>query len=349
MKKIKNENVVNLIKVFVIIALASALAFAFQCYKFNAENVLMVYIVAVIIVILETKKTLYGTIATLLSALIYDFYFVMPRFHFYMENYTYLLSIAIFLAVCSVGIILNVALQTQNANIKKDEIMLSSMYGISKRLLNCKSPENVAETEAKHLKEFLNRKVEIGLRKRKGFVLYGDKFFSIENDEEVVDYAVTYNIICGYNQNKFSNLKYKIYPLKAKKFIYGFLVVDCRQGDLSQVQKDYIMANIAHILITLEREKISDKKENIENKVENAKLKSSIIADMSEDIEEPVNKIEEKISNLINNFDSLSDESVTIQLYEIKKQSETLNEIVNNIKQISKSSNNKDLSDNDVK
>ena len=81
---IDKEIFYNMLKMMLVIALASALAYAFDAYKFAIENILLIYVIASIIVVLETRELQYGIICSAISSVVYEFCFVAPRLSFLM-------------------------------------------------------------------------------------------------------------------------------------------------------------------------------------------------------------------------------------------------------------------------
>ncbi|MGN1227301.1 MAG: DUF4118 domain-containing protein, partial [Christensenellales bacterium] len=333
--KVNKNIVVDILKMLLVIALATVLAYGFEAFNFSSENILLVYVVADIIVILETRKLQYGIISGVICSVVYDFIFVSPKYSFLMNDKSYLISIGIYIAVCIVISIMSYRLQAQIKKAERSELLVKSTYENSKNLLKMKSPEDIANYEVKKLNELLNRKVCIGLKKRKNFLLFGDKFISLEDNLDVFNYAISYNLICGYKEQKYSEFGYKVYPLKTSKTNFGVIVVDCALGDLKKNEKEYIRTNITHIVMALDREKIQDQKEDVKEKIEIEELKNALVLNASNDIREPINDIGNKCQLLISNYDALSDESVINILYEINLQNKKLNEYVNYLFNIS--------------
>ncbi len=331
----KKDTLVNVLKMLLIIILASILAYAFEQFNFRSENILLVYLVANLIVVLETRKLIYGIISGVLCALVYDFIFIVPSLSFMINDKSYLISLVIYLAVCLVISLMSYRLQMQIKKVEANDLLVKSTYDNSKSLLKLKSPEDIANYEVKYLSSLLKRKVVIALKKRKNFILFGDKNFSLKNSTEVFNYALSYNLICGHKEQKYSELEYKIYPLKTQKTNFGVLVIECSKGDLKRQEKEFIKTNITHILMALEREKIQDQKEDVKEKIEIEKLKNALVLNVSNDIKEPIKDINEKCKLLIDNYDALSDETVASTLFEIKEQNSKLNEYVDYLFNIS--------------
>lgn len=326
--KKNKDTLANVLKMLLIIVLASILAYGFQQFDFRSENILLVYLVANLLVVLETRKLLYGIISGVLCAVVYDFIFIKPNFSFMMDDKSYLISLVIYLAVCLVISLMSYRLQMQIKKVESNDLLVKSTYENSKSLLKLKSPEDIANYEVKYLSNLLKRKVIIGLKKRKNFVLFGDKNFSIKNSTEIFNYAINYNLICGHNEQKYSELNYKIYPLKTSKTNFGVLVVECLKGDLKKQEKEFVKTNITHILMALEREKIQDQKEDVKEKIEIEKLKNALVLNVSNDIKDPIKLVNDKCMWIMENYDALSDETVVNALFEIREQNSKLNEYV---------------------
>ena len=331
----KKATLMDVLKMLLIIVLASILAYAFEQFNFRSENILLVYLVANLIVVLETRQLIYGIISGVLCALVYDFIFITPNLSFMVEDKSYLISLVIYLAVCLVISLMSYRTQLQIKKVEANDLLVKSTYDNSKSLLKLKSPEDIANYEVKNLSKLLKRKIVIGLKKRKNFILFGDKNFNLKNSTDVFNYALSYNLICGHKEQKYSELEYKIYPLKTPKTNFGVIVVECFKGDLKKQEKEFIKTNITHILMALEREKIQDQKEDVKEKIEIEKLKNALVLNVSNDIKQPIKEINDKCKLLIDNYDALSDETVASTLFEIKEKNSKLNEYVDYLFNIS--------------
>lgn len=325
----------DVLKMVLVITLATVLAYAFESFEFRAENILLLYVVATLIVILETMKLKYGIICACICALVYLFIFIAPKYSFIIEDISVLITIFIYLAVCLVISIMSYRLQAQIKKAERSENLVKSTYENSKSLLKLKSPEDIANYEVKKLNTVLNRKVCIGLKKRKNFVFFGETFIAPNNNYEEFNYAMNYNLICGYKEQKYSNLNYKIYPLKNAKTNFGIIVIDCSNGDIKKNEKEYIKTNITHIVMALEREKIQDQKEDVKEKIEIEKLKNALVLNVSSDIREPITVIGDKCKVVLNNYDALSDESITNAIMEIRDENKKLKNYVDYLFNIS--------------
>lgn len=341
--KLNKKILTDILKIFIIIVLATALAYAFSELNFELETILLVFVVANLLIVLETKNIPYGIISGVICAVIYTFMFVEPKMSFVIENKSYFLSIIIFLAVCVVISVMAEKIEGQLKKMKKTEFLNNSVYESSKNLLKLKSPEDIANYEVKNIGNVIDRQVGVALKKRKNFLMFGNLENLVDEDFERFNYALSFNLICGFKEQKYSTLKYKIYPLKSGKTSFGVLLIDCKNADLNKDEKEYIKASMSHIIMALEREKIQDQKEDATEKVEMEKLKNSLVLNASNDIKAPMEIMADKIQFLLENYDSLSDESVQQSLVDIKMQNEKIDEYIKYLGSVSCIENENDV------
>ena len=333
--EIDKFEVLDILKMLLVVFLATALAYAFDAYDFTIENILLIYVVADIIIVLETRKLAYGIVGGVINAIIYEFFFIAPRLSFGMEDISCMMSIMFYLAVCVVVSIMSYRLQAQIKKSETSEKLVKSTYDNSKGLLKARSPEEIANYEVKVLKDIINRPICICLKKRKNFIPYGDNITDVETYIDAFNYSLNYNIVCGYRGQKFTSLKFKIYPLKSTKTSYGVIIIDCSKGDIKRSQKEYLKTNITHIVMALEREKIQDQKEDVKEKIENVELKNALLLNVSSGLQEPVKEIAERTTKIIEECKELDKKGIIEEVKVINEQNEKLQQYVNHILDLS--------------
>lgn len=81
--------------VILFLALATAIGALFQHLDFHQTNVVVVYILSVLLISRFTRGYLYGIIASVISLLLFNWFFTEPYFTFKVNDMTYLITFAI--------------------------------------------------------------------------------------------------------------------------------------------------------------------------------------------------------------------------------------------------------------
>lgn len=84
--------------------LATLIGFAFSKLGFTEANIITVYILAVLVTSIVTKARIYSLISSIVSVLVFNFFFTMPKFTFMAYDKGYPVTFAImFIAALLTG------------------------------------------------------------------------------------------------------------------------------------------------------------------------------------------------------------------------------------------------------
>ncbi|MDR4968166.1 MAG: DUF4118 domain-containing protein, partial [Acholeplasmataceae bacterium] len=81
----------------VVLILSTLLAFAFEQLELRRENILLIYIVSIMLIIVETRKVVFGIISTFLLVTIFNFFFTEPKYTFIIDDANYIVTLIIFM------------------------------------------------------------------------------------------------------------------------------------------------------------------------------------------------------------------------------------------------------------
>lgn len=84
--------------------MATLIGFAFSKLGFTEANIITVYILAVLVTSIVTKARIYSLISSIVSVLVFNFFFTMPKFTFMAYDKGYPVTFAImFIAALLTG------------------------------------------------------------------------------------------------------------------------------------------------------------------------------------------------------------------------------------------------------
>jgi two-component system, OmpR family, sensor histidine kinase KdpD len=164
------------------LVLATLACFAMYPY-FHLENLIMVYLVAVMLTATGCGRGP-AILSSLLSVLAFDFFFVPPRFSFTVEEAQYVVT---FVVMCLVGLVIShlASRMRQQATLARlQEQQAAAMHGLSRQLASTRGVENILEVAVRSISEIFDGDVLAMLpdEKRKLRVAAGDLSAVIQND-----------------------------------------------------------------------------------------------------------------------------------------------------------------------
>lgn len=327
MKKVVHDILCILLVCVLTIALSLAIGQSF----IKNENIFLLYVLAVIIVLIETKNIWYGTLVSIILIMSFNFFLTEPYYTFIVDDPNYLIMFVIFFIVSIIVGTLVIQLQKQIEISTKKERSIQTMYDFSKRFLNAHDASEIYPIVNSYIENSFGNQCYVVT---KDFEVYGDLEL---NDEikEAINYALNKNIIVGINEEKYSNLKYEFFPIRSKLYSFSVLIIKCEEK-LKVQDIDFISNIVNELIVILDREKIIYEQELAKEKIATEKFKTSLLRSLSHDIKTPLTTIQSGSKFLLDSYSLLDEQSIKELISEIYDESLSLSEFVINLLNMSK-------------
>lgn len=332
----------NLIVLIMVVVLSTLLSYAFESFSIRIENIMLIQIIGMMIVMIETRKLIYGMIAAVLSVFSFNFLFIQPKYTFVIDDPNYIIMLLIFFIVAVIVNMLTNRLQTEAIKAKKSEEKMAGLYKNSKTLLNLNTKESIIQEQLHYLYDVTKHPVMFYFKNKKAeHYSQPNDFIDIKPYEHAIHYAIEQDIICGQNENKFSELPIVIFPFKKNHNVNGAVIMDVSMDHLNKYERDFIVANMLLILMALDREHIEREKEQSKIDIEREKLKSSLLRSLSHDLRTPLTSLQAGSSFILDSFDALDKDTIRSIIDDIHLETTQLADYVENLLSMTKISSGK--------
>lgn len=264
-----------------ILVLATGIGTVFSKLGFTEANIIMVYILGVLIISVVVKNRIYSLISSLVSVLVFNFFFTVPKFTFlaYHQGYpvTFLIMfIAAFLTSTLAGQLKNHAKQAAQAAYRT-QILLDT----NQLLQKAAEEEAVFTATANQLQKLLGR--EVALReKEQASVLRAD---------------------CLY------------YPVSVNENRYGVAEISDKEHPPDAFEEGIVLSILGECALALENLRNVREKEEAKILAQNEQLRANLLRTISHDLRTPLTSISGHASNLLTNGEEF-DEKTKNQMYE---------------------------------
>ena len=321
LKKYQDVLIFLLVMIFSI-----SLELAFDYLQVKEENIYLVFVLSILIIIIESKKIVYGLLASFITVLSFNFFITEPKYTFVVNDANNYVSFIIFIVVSFMVNYLVINLQRQTKLSKDNEDKINVLYNVSSDLLQANSIPEIYEMIIKRLKNSLKGETTI-LTKEED--IYGDQIDI--NDSSVIMKDALKNI---YLKDNDLNDK-RIYPIKSETNEYGILIVDKDNDDV------FIQNVIEELLVALDKNYISNEQAKTKLEVEKEKFRTSLLRGLSHDLKTPLTMIQSGSDFLVNSYDEVNDETKISLIKDIYDESCDLSNFVNNLLDLTKLEDNK--------
>ncbi|WP_207652194.1 sensor histidine kinase [Clostridium oryzae] len=325
----------------VIMFIATLIALFLDYYlKFREANVIMVFILSIMIIYIKTTGYMLGFIYSIISVLLFNYFFTAPRYSLRIYDKSYLATFPIMLIVAFIMGTLTSKLQREANNSLARESRTQILYRVSRKLLSANSTSDVVSIGIKYISRLLEKTVVCYLlnedKLSTPFVYYKDKdkkdstLFS--RDEEAVAYWTLLNgKEAGAGTNTFYAAKGYYMPLKRQGKILGVIGISCVDGILLPEQKFIFETVASQISIALDREVLSEIEKNSKMEIESERLRSNLLRSISHDLRSPLAGIKGAVTTIIENGCLITQETRNQLLQGIYDDTEWLIRLVENL------------------
>lgn len=237
----------------VILALATLLSLALQGLFVRAENVIVVYIVALLIIIIEFQKAAYGLAASACIVFLYQFLFTEPKYAFRLTDYNdWFVAAGIFVIEIVVSTLVS-RMRRQMERSERNERRTEQLFSFSNGLLAVPGKE-ILSYGVKTVESLTGRGVCV-VDASGNFLSNPVFFFEPQEILHEIAWCDKSGKICGAGENRFPDLSVRLYPLRgASTAKLGVLALDCSESQPDKEETAFLLALASQLTVALDRE-----------------------------------------------------------------------------------------------
>lgn len=300
-----------------ILFLCTILGYLFFGLGFNDSNIIMIYILGVFLIAIITTNRVYSIISSLISVLIFNFFFTFPTLSFSAYDPSYPMTFLIMFIVAFMTSNLATRIQ-QNAKsssnvAQRTKILLDTNQILQKEV----TKEGIVQKGCEQLHKLLNRNIIFYLvndnELREPFILnnHNQKQFndySISNELGVVKWVVTHNKHAGASTRNLSAVKYLYLAVRVDSKVYGVVGIYLDKDRLDSFENNMLLAILGEMGFALKNEEIIREKNKTALKAKNEQLRVDLLRSISHDLRTPLTSISGNAGILLTNDEILTKE-----------------------------------------
>lgn len=343
-KKLKEQNVSfvlsDVIKSIVILMLATMLGFLFYGLGFSEANIITVYILSVLITAILTTQRIYSLVSSVVSVLVFNFFFTIPRFTFnaYDGGYPITFLIMFLSAFITSSLAVKIKQHARQAaqTAYRTKILLETNQLIQKQ----KNREGIIAVIANQLMKLLHRDIIFydadseGLKIPIEFSVNEDELgnsYYDEHEKAVAMWVYKNNKHAGATTSTLGNAKCFYLAIRVNENVYGVLGIAMNGDTLDSFEHSIVLSLLGECALALENERIRKEREDAEVLAKNEQLRANLLRSISHDLRTPLTSISGNAGVLLSNEDTLSKEKKRMLYSDIYDDSLWLMNLVENL------------------
>lgn len=272
---------------------------------FAEANIITVYVLGVLVTSVVTRHRVYSLISSIVSVLVFNFFFTDPQFTLQAYDQGYPVTFLImFLA----------ALLTSSLAVKlKEHAKQSAKAAYRTKVLF--DTNQLIKLLGKDIVFYLTEGETLG--EPHIFTVSGDKTdkeITGTKEEAVAEWVLKNNKHAGATTETLSNAKCLYLAVRVNSRVYGVVGIYIGNEPLDAFEKSILLSILGECALSLENEKNAREKEEAAILAKNEQLRANLLRAISHDLRTPLTSISGNASNLISNGNSF-DEATKNQLY----------------------------------
>jgi two-component system sensor histidine kinase KdpD len=336
---------IDIIKTAGILAVATGLSYFLVDMHLGEQNIMLVYILAVMLISVKTKGYTFGILSSFISVVGFDYFFTRPYLTLYTLQPEYPLTFAIMLIVAIATSTLTIRIKEQLKLTVNREHRTEMLYEINKKLLATRGLENIVKITNDYIVRLFHRSVifytadpSIGIN---GILQQSQEdsdstYMHQENEKAVAQWVFANQKRAGTGTDTLTGANGFYMPVISQGNVFGVLGISCIDGELNHDKRQFLRMIASQVAMALERQHLSNEQRRILVSSEKEKMRSNLLRAISHDLRTPLTGILGASSAILDNYDRIDRETNEKLLKNIKDESQWLIRMVENLLSITR-------------
>ena len=322
-----------------ILAIATILGLSFYSFGFTDSNIITVYILGVLLTSLFTKGYTCGIIGSLVSVMLFNFFFTEPRLTFHAYDSGYPVTFAIMLVASVITGTLASKLKSHAKLSAQAAFRTKVLLDTNQLLQKAQNDEDIINITATQIMKLLNQSV-VMYSVRDGKLTKGS-LYSAQSDNledlfttterNTAEWVYLNKHRAGSSTNVYSKAKCVYFSIRINNNIYGVIGIRIKGKPLDAFENSILLSILGECALAMDNRRNAKEKEQTAVLAKNEQLRANLLRAISHDLRTPLTSISGNAGNLLSNKDKL-DEDTKMQIYtDIFDDSEWLISLVENL------------------
>ena len=332
-----------------LLAATTVIGLLFTRFGFSESNIITVFILGVLVISVVTINPFYSIVGSLLSVLLFNWFFIDPRFSFHTYETEYAVTFAIMLASSLITGTLANRLKQNARQSAREAFRTKVLLDTNQLLQKAENQTEVIKTTARQIITLLNRDVVIYPRGEESRLEGGTEFlvsWSSEkadaadtNEKEIAEWVFIHQQSAGFRMDQYGEAKAQYHPICLNGYCCGVIAIRLNGIPPEPYENSIVTSILGECALALENQRNAEEKKRASDMVRTEQLRSNLLRSISHYIRTPLASISGNASNLLSHYHQLDDQTREQIFSDIYNDSEWLIDLVENLLSISRIEN----------
>lgn len=330
----------DLVKSLLIFITATGIGFLFDAVGFSEANIITVYILCVLFTAIVTTRRAYSLVSSLVSVLVFNFFFTNPRFTFNAYDSGYPATFAIMFASALITSSLAERIKRHARQAAKTAYRTRILLDTNQLLQKAGDADKIADITATQVVKLLG--CDVVFYPARKDVLGTPKLYQAaqgaespeivsENEQAVAAWVFHNNRHAGATTNTLSSAKCLYLAVRSNQKVYGVIGIVIGQTPPDDFESSIVLSILGECALALENRQTLAEKEQTAILAKNEQLRANLLRSISHDLRTPLTSICGNASILLQKAAPLSEEKKERLYTDIYDDSQWLTNLVENL------------------
>lgn len=305
-----------------VLAICTVIGYVFFSMGFSEANIVAVYILGVLVISIVTTSRFCGAAASLVSVLVFVFFFTEPRFTFRFSDPNYIVTFVIMFLVALLTDSLASRLKNNARQSARAAYRTKILFETNQLLQKETREQAIADATAGQLVKLLNRDIVVYLADKnelKRGTIYRcaqseKKNLVSENEKAVAFWVFRNNKHAGATTDTLSNACCLYLAIRIDQHVDGVVGIAMDETPLDCFENSIVLSILGECALALENIKNAREKEEAAVRAENERLRADLLRMISHDLRTPLTAISGNADNLLSSYRKM-DETMREQTF----------------------------------
>ena len=332
-----------------LLAASTVLGLIFTQFGFSDSNIITVFILGVLVISVLTVNPLFGAFGSLASVLLFNWFFIEPRFSFHAYEAEYPVTFAIMLISSLITGTLANRIKRSASQSAREAFRTNILLETSQLLQKAERADEVMSTTARQIIVLLDRDVVIFPRGDDGVLKDGLRFSGAQSgadasdpddeEKEIAEWVFRTRQPAGFRMDRYGGSESQYHPIFLNDYCYGVIAIRLNSVPMEPFENSIVMSVLGECALALDNLRNAEEKEQASIVAKNEQLRSNLLRSISHDIRTPLTSISGNADNLLAHYRQLDDETLEQIFSDIYDDSEWLIDLVENLLSLSRIEN----------
>ena len=336
------------VQTLLLLIAATGIGLIFTRFGFSESNIITVFILGVLIISVVTINPFFSIVGSLISVLLFNWFFIEPKFSFHTYETEYAVTFAIMLVSALITGTLANRMKQNARQSAREAFRTKVLLDTSQLLQKAENSAEVIQTTARQIITLLNRDVvfysrnDAGLDSGREFLVSwsaGRNDSPDINEKEIAEWVFYNQRSAGFRMEQYGTAKSQYHAISLNGYCYGVIAIRLDCVHLEPFENSIMISILGECALALENIRNAAEKEQASAMVRSEQLRSNLLRSISHDIRTPLTSISGNASNLLSHYHQLDDETREQIFSDIYDDSEWLIDLVENLLSISRIEN----------